>query len=164
MVEVNIEFLTIDPSMRVPVIVLKEIEGESKRILPIWIGEWEAWSIDHCLENIPEKRPITHDLFKNVIDTISAKVNSVCITAVEESTFYANMKLELNGEEYDIDARPSDALAIAIRCGVPIYVEEKVLDENGYFEAEMKKGRKKPRDAKDVLENLDDEIVKNYTV
>ena len=164
MVEIKIEFLTVDRNAGAPVVVLKETEGESKRILLIWIGESEAWAIQNWLKKVDSPRPMTHDLLKNVIDTISGKVNSICINAVEKQTFYAQVKLEVNGQEYDIDSRPSDALALAIRCDVPIYVEEEVIEENGFLEAEVKKEKPTQRDTKDVLENLDDEIVKHYTV
>ncbi len=164
MVEVNIEVLTVDPNSRIPVVVLKEKEGESKRILLIWIGEPEAWAIDNHLKQVSVPRPMTHDLLKTVIDTFSGKVQSVCITAIEEITFYALVKLELNGKVHEIDSRPSDALALAIRSDVPIYVEEQVLEENGFLEAEVRKDKKTHRDAKDVLENLDDDIAKHYTV
>ncbi len=164
MVEVNIEFVTIDRNSRTPLVVLKEKKGDSKRILLIWIGESEAWAIENQLKKLSPPRPITHDLLKNVIDTFSGKVNSVCITAIEDSTFYAEVTLELNGKTYELDSRPSDALALAVRCEVPIYVEEKVIEENGFLEAEVKKEKPTKRDAKDVLENLDDDIAKHYTV
>ncbi len=164
MVEVNVEFLTVDPNSRIPVVVLKEKEGETKRILLIWIGEPEAFAIDNHLKQVEVPRPMTHDLLKTVIDTFSVKVNSVCITAIEDITFYALVKLELNGEEYEIDSRPSDALALAIRSDVPIYVEEEVIEENGFIEKESSKDSKEQRNAKDVLEDLDDELAKHYTV
>lgn len=164
MVEVKIEFLTIDRNTNTPVVVLKETESESKRILLIWIGDSEAWAIENRLRKVSMPRPMTHDLLKNVVDTISGKITSICINGFEKSTFFAQIKLELNGQEIDIDSRPSDALALALRCEVPIYVEEKVIEENGFLEAEMKKEKPTPRDAKDVLENLDDEVVKHYTV
>ncbi len=164
MVEVKIEFLTIDRSARAPLVILKEKEGEAKRILLIWIGEPEAWAIEFRLKNVPVPRPMTHDLFKNVLDTISVKVQSICINAVEESTFHAKVKLVSDGEMYEIDSRPSDALALALRFEVPIYVEENVLQENGFLEAEFTTEQTAPPDAKDVLENLDEEFVKHYTV
>ncbi len=164
MVEVNVEFLTVDPNSRIPVVVLKEKEGETKRILLIWIGEPEAFAIDNHLKQVEVPRPMTHDLLKTVIDTFSVKVTSVCITAIEDITFYALVKLELNGEEYEIDSRPSDALALAIRSDVPIYVEEEVIEENGFIEKESSKDSKEQRNAKDVLEDLDDELAKHYTV
>lgn len=164
MVEVNVEFLTVDPNSRIPVVVLKEKEGETKRILLIWIGEPEAFAIDNHLKQVEVPRPMTHDLLKTVIDTFSVKVNSVCITAIEDITFYALVKLELNGKEYEIDSRPSDALALAIRSDVPIYVEEQVIEENGFIEKESSKDSKEQRNAKDVLEDLDDELAKHYTV
>ena len=164
MVEVNVEFLTVDPNSRIPVVVLKEKEGETKRILLIWIGEPEAFAIDNHLKQVEVPRPMTHDLLKTVIDTFSVKVTSVCITAIEDITFYALVKLELNGKEYEIDSRPSDALALAIRSDVPIYVEEEVIEENGFIEKESSKDSKEQRNAKDVLEDLDDELAKHYTV
>lgn len=164
MVEVNLEVLTIDRSARAPLVILKEKEGDSKRILLIWIGEPEAWAIEFCMKNVPMPRPMTHDLLKNVIETISAKVKSICINAVEESTFHAKVTLEANGETFVIDSRPSDALALALRCDVPIFVEENVLQENGFLEAEVSAEQTAPPDAKDILENLDEEIGKHYTV
>lgn len=164
MVEVKIEFLTVDRNTGAPVVILKETEGESKRILLIWIGESEAWAIENRLKEVTMPRPMTHDLLKNVINAIDGKVQSICVNAFEKTTFFAQVKLELNGEEYDIDARPSDALALALRCDAPIYVDEDVIEENGFLEEEVKKDKDTDLDAKDVLENLDDEVVKNYTV
>lgn len=164
MVEVKIEFLIFDRNAGAPVVGLKEMEGDSKRILLIWIGDAEAWAIENCLKNATQPRPMTHDLFKNVIDEISGEVKSICINAFEKPTFFARVKFEFNGQEYEIDSRPSDALALATRFEVPIYVEEEIIEENGFLEAEVKKEKPKQRDAKDVLENLDDEVVKNYTV
>lgn len=164
MVEVKIEFLTIDRNTGAPVIGLKEKEGESKRILLIWIGEAEAWSIERGIKKADPPRPITHDLLKNVIDTMLVRVHSICINAFEQTTYFAKVKFGLEGKEYEVDSRPSDAIALAIRCEVPIYVDEDVIEENGFLEAEAKKEKPTPRDAKDVLENLDDEIVKHYTV
>lgn len=164
MVEVKIEFLTVDRNTGAPVVILKETEGESKRILLIWIGESEAWAIENRIKEVTMPRPMTHDLLKNVIDAIDGKVQSICVNAFEKTTFFAQVKLELNGEAYDIDARPSDALALALRCDAPIYVDEDVIEENGFLEEEVKKDKDTDLDAKDVLENLDDEVVKNYTV
>lgn len=164
MVEVNIEFVTIDQNSRTPLVVLKEKEGDSKRILLIWIGDFEAWAIDNQLKQISPPRPITHDLLKSVIDTCNGKVSSVCITGIEKSTFYAEVTLELNGEQHRLDSRPSDALALAVRYEVPIFVEEDVIEESGFLEADVKKEKPAQRDAKDILENLDDDIAKHYTV
>lgn len=164
MVEVKIEVLTIDSNTGAPVVILKEKEGESKRILLIWIGESEAWAIDNKLKDVPMPRPMTHDLLKNVIDTISGKVQSICVNAFEKTTFYAKVTLELNGEEYEIDSRPSDAFALALRCDAPIFVDEEVIEENGFLEAEVRKEKDRDVDTKDILENLDEDVVKNYTV
>ena len=136
MVEVKIDSITADKNNGTPVIILEEIDSDPKRKLLIWIGESEAAAIKAGLENISFPRPMTHDLLKNIVDALSATVTGIYINAVEKQTFYAKVKLKSNIQDLDIDSRPSDALALAIRCEVPIYVEEKVIEENGFLEKE----------------------------
>ncbi len=162
MVEVNVASVTIDRHTGVPVVFLREKEGDAKRILIILIGDSEAFAIYNHLADVPEKRPMTHSLIKNVMDVLSAEVKAICVNAMEEDTFYAYIKLELHGQEFDVDSRPSDAIALAIRCNAPIYVAEEVIQEHGYVEVEPEQPQE--RDAKDVLENLDDDTLKQYTV
>ena len=161
-VEVKVNFLSIDRGTGAPIVVLKEKEGDSNRILLIWIGESEAAAIQMHIEKMQLPRPMTHDLLKSMIETLGAKVTAVCIHSFEERTFYAHVILEVNGDNIDVDCRPSDAIAIALRCETPIYVVEEVLSEQGYSEQELDKGQKP--DTKDVLQNLDDDTLKQYTV
>jgi bifunctional DNase/RNase len=161
-VEVKVNFLSIDRGTGAPIVVLKEKEGDSNRILLIWIGESEAAAIQMHIEKMQLPRPMTHDLLKSMIETLGAKVTAVCVHSFEERTFYAHVTLEVNGDNIDVDCRPSDAIAIALRCEVPIYIVEEVLSEQGYSEQELDKGQKP--DTKDVLQNLDDDTLKQYTV
>ena len=161
-VEVKVNFLSIDRSTGAPIVVLKEKEGDSNRILLIWIGESEAAAIQMHIEKMQLPRPMTHDLLKIMIETLGAKVRVVCVHAFEERTFYASMTLEVDGTHIDVDCRPSDAIALALRCEAPIYVVEEVLAEQGFSEQELDTGQKP--DTKDVLENLDDDTLKQYTV
>lgn len=107
-------------------IVLKEAEG--RRRLPIMIGNFEAHAIATELEGMKPQRPLTHDLMKSILDNLGAIVLEIIIDDLRESTFYAKIIIELSGLTYDIDARPSDAIALAVRAQVPIYVAESVLD------------------------------------
>ena len=125
-----------DQDSGVPVVVLEEIVDDPKRKMLIWIGRSEAVAIKTALAKTEHPRPMTHDLLKNIVDALSAKVEVVFINAVENATFYAKVKLKSNIQDLDIDSRPSDALAIAIRSNVPIYVEDDVIEKHGFFEKE----------------------------
>lgn len=127
--QVRIASLAIDPRSEQPVIILKPLEeapGEGV-LLPIWIGQPEATSILLAVEGIPMKRPMTHDLLRDVIETLDTTVERVEITRVEEGTFYAVVVLRTGSGTRFVDARPSDSIALAVRTGAPIYVAEQVL-------------------------------------
>ncbi|AEA48002.1 bifunctional nuclease family protein [Archaeoglobus veneficus] len=109
-----------------PVVVLRAEDG---RILPIYIGISEAMAIHSALKNQTPPRPMTHDLLVEIINRLSARVERVIIDDLIDNTFYARLILSQNDHQIEIDARPSDSIAIAVRLAVPIYVEEKVLDE-----------------------------------
>lgn len=111
-------------------IILKEIDGQ--RRLPIIIGQYEAQAIALQLENITPPRPLTHDLLKNVIESFGFSIEYVVITELKDSTFYARIKFDSETLE-DIDARPSDAIALALKFNAPIYVAAKILDEAGFI-------------------------------
>lgn len=108
-------------------LILKEVGGD--RRLPIIIGSFEAQAIALEMEGIKPPRPLTHDLIKNILDGIGAVILEVVVTDLKDGTFYAKIYIELNGMTYEIDSRPSDAIAVALRCGAPIYVNEEVMDE-----------------------------------
>ncbi len=109
------------------VLILKEKEG--KRSLPIFVGSWEADAIAVKLQGVTVPRPLTHDLLYSVIDALGATINSVIISDLKSDTFYAKIILNVDGTQMEVDSRPSDALALAVRSQVPIYAEEAVLDK-----------------------------------
>ncbi len=110
-------------------VVLNEVKG--KRRLPIVIGAYEAQAIAVMIEQIPPVRPLTHDLFKNVLDSFSIFMSEVIITNLMEGVFYSKLVCIFNGEEHEIDSRTSDAIALALRFGAPIYIYEDILDQSG---------------------------------
>ncbi len=119
-------------------LILYELEG--KRKLPIIIGGFEAQAIALKLENIKPPRPFTHDLFKNIADAFHLHVNEIIIHELHNETFYAKVVCEVNGEIHEIDARPSDAIAIAVRFNAPLYVTEEIMDEAGIKEEQKEDG------------------------
>ena len=133
-----VDILGLSPSPSSPgayTLILKETEGD--RRLPIIIGQFEAQAIALELEGIKPPRPLTHDLVKNVLESLGTNLADVIISELREGTFFARLNVEGNSSNHEIDARPSDAIAIAIRFGVPIYVAEAVMEEaSGLPEAE----------------------------
>ena len=124
-VEMKVRGLALDPLSNLPIIILRD--DEEKRSLPIWIGIYEANAIALELEKIKTPRPMTHDLIKNILETIEARVTKVVVTDLKENTFYAVLHLQVGGTEYTVDSRPSDAIALALRVAAPIYVDEDVV-------------------------------------
>lgn len=119
-------------------LILYELEG--KRKLPIIIGGFEAQAIALKLENIKPPRPFTHDLFKNIADAFHLHVNEIIIDELHNETFYAKVVCEVNGEVHEIDARPSDAIAIAVRFNAPLFVTEEIMNEAGIKEEQKEEG------------------------
>ncbi|MCX8006590.1 MAG: bifunctional nuclease family protein [Coriobacteriia bacterium] len=133
MIEVRIASLNADATTGQPIVLLKpldeELLGFDGRMLPIWIGHPEATAILLALEGEEFPRPLTHDLLKNVIDAVGARVMRVAVTRLEEGTYYAEVVLAVGSNQVVVDARPSDSIALAVRCGCPIYVAEDVFAE-----------------------------------
>jgi bifunctional DNase/RNase len=131
MVEVTIDAIRMSLMTQNRVVILKE-KGQD-RFLPIWIGNFEADAITFELQDISPKRPLTHDLLKSLISELGAEVKQIVVTELRrpDDIFFANIVLELNGETIEIDSRPSDAIALAVRVGVPIFVNEEVMDIAG---------------------------------
>ena len=126
-VEVKIGALIMDPNTNTPIVVLKGTESET--VLPIWVGAFEANAIALEIEKVVPQRPMTHDLLRNVILECELTAGRVVITDLLENTFYARVELlDKNGDPVFIDARPSDAIALALRLDCPIFVEQKVID------------------------------------
>jgi bifunctional DNase/RNase len=124
-IEVAIKGLTLDPITNMPIVVLHDAEGQ--RVLPIWVGPSEANAIALQIENVTTPRPMTHDLLRLVIAELRAQVQRVVVTDLKDSTFYAMIYLDTGGTVVAIDARPSDAIALALRTKAPIFVDESVL-------------------------------------
>jgi len=127
--EVVVESVRVHMLSSQHVVLLKETERE--RYLPIWIGPWEANAIATRLQGVSPERPMTHDLFASTLADLGAKVQRVIISSLAEETFHATLELELDGKIINVDARPSDALALAVRTGVRIFASIEVLDRAG---------------------------------
>ena len=125
-IEMTIKGLMVDPITNMPIVILRDKEGQ--KVLPIWVGIFEANAIALQIENISTPRPMTHDLLRNVITDLHATVQKVVVCDLQENTFFALIYLGLGADTVAIDARPSDALALALRTRAPIFVEETVID------------------------------------
>jgi bifunctional DNase/RNase len=125
-IEMSIKGLMVDPITNTPIVILRDKDGQ--KVLPIWVGIFEANAIALQIENIATPRPMTHDLLRNVIHDLKAEVQKIVVCDLQENTFYALIYLDLNGGTVAIDARPSDAIALALRTRAPIFVEDTVID------------------------------------
>ena len=139
MIEVYVESIRVNMANYKRVVMLKEKAGS--RFLPIWIGHFEADAIAIPMQNVPVSRPLTHDLLGRVVEQLGARLTQIVINDLADETFYARLVLDQNGQHLEVDSRPSDAIALAIRAKVPIFVEEPVLDQAGMvFETEEAEG------------------------
>jgi len=126
-IEMKIKGLIVDPISNMPIVVLKDIN--SNKILPIWIGVFEANAIALQIEKIPTPRPMTHDLIKNIFNTFGIVIQKVVVNQIKDNTFYALIYCKYKDEIFTLDSRPSDAIAIALRVNAPIYVTEEVMEK-----------------------------------
>jgi len=126
-IEMKIKGLVVDPISKMPIVVLEDPSGD--RILPIWIGVFEANAIALTIENIPTPRPMTHDLMKNFLNKLEINLEKIVVTDVRNNTFYALLHCRAKGNLLVIDSRPSDAIALALRMKSPIFVEEDVVEK-----------------------------------
>ena len=126
LIEMTIKGLIVDPVTNMPIVILKDRIGD--RVLPIWVGIFEANAIALQIENIATPRPMTHDLLRNVISDLDGRVDQVVVSDLKDNTFFAIIHLTVKGERVVIDSRPSDAIALALRTRAPILVEETVID------------------------------------
>jgi bifunctional DNase/RNase len=164
-IEVFVESIRVNMTNYKRVVMLKE--KTNSRFLPIWIGHFEADAIAIPMQNVPVSRPLTHDLLSSVVSALGATVTQVVINRLADETFYAKLIIEVDGKQVEVDSRPSDAIAVAIRAKVPIYVDESVLDQAGMvFENEGDEASGEPAAAieidesklgvfKDFIETLD---------
>lgn len=157
-IEMTIKGLMVDPVNNMPIVVLREQGGE--RVLPIWVGVFEANAIALQLENVTPARPMTHDLLRNVIEDLDAQVERIVVYDLRETTFFAVIHLARAGEPVVIDSRPSDAIALALRVRAPIYVEETVIERAR--STEVLSGKEAEERLQKWLENLDPEDLGKY--
>ena len=157
-IEMMIKGLMVDPITNTPIVLLRDKDGQ--RVLPIWVGMFEANAIALQIENVATPRPMTHDLLRNVIHDLRATVEKVVVSDLQENTFYALIYLTVEGHSVAVDARPSDAIALALRTKAPIFVEERVIDSAKPLDATADKG-----DAERLhkwLESLDPDDLGKY--
>ena len=125
-IEMSIKGLMVDPVTNMPIVILRDSDG--KRILPIWVGVFEANAIALQIENVSTPRPMTHDLLRNVIQDLNGDVQKIVVSDLHDNTFYAVLHVLVGGQVVTIDARPSDAIALALRVRAPIFAEDAVID------------------------------------
>jgi|YNPNPStandDraft_1061719.scaffolds.fasta_scaffold14770_1 bifunctional DNase/RNase len=156
-IEVSVYAVLYSLLSRYRVVLLKELQGE--RYLPIWIGQYESEAIAMRLQGTSVPRPLTHDLLLNVIIELGGMVQHILINDLSDSTFYARIAIERDGELQLIDSRPSDAIALAVRASVPIYVEESVLEKAGIVPSpEIRLGVTPDEDKLDVFRDFLDSL------
>ncbi len=157
-VEMKIRGLTMDPVTQMPIVVLKDVNGNT--VLPIWVGIFEANAIALEIEKVSTPRPMTHDLLKTVLLGLEAAVKKVVVSDLRDDTFYALIWLERGGEMISIDSRPSDALALALRLDCPIYVDDTVLKTSKLTNTVSEKVQSD--ELRKWLEGLNDEDLGRY--
>jgi len=157
-IEVQIRGLMMDPVTNMPIVILKDVESEM--VLPIWVGIFEANAIAIELEKTATPRPMTHDLLRNLARGLNATVNKVVVSELKDDTFYAVIWMEQEGETVAIDARPSDAIALALRFDCPIYVNRDVLASSRV--AANGTQNINPDELRKWLENLNDDEMGRY--
>ena len=157
LVEMKVRGLALDPVSNMPIIILRD--DEDKRSLPIWVGIFEANAIALQLENITTPRPMTHDLLRNMISELDARVIRIVINDLRDSTFFAQIRLTFGSKTLEVDARPSDAIALALRTEAPIFVAQSVLEQAQTITPETEESDEK---TKKWFENLSPEDLGKY--
>lgn len=163
LIEMKVSGLTIDPITNTPIVILKDLQ-ESKAI-PIWIGLFEASAIATELEKVVFSRPMTHDLFNECLKALDVTVNKIVLADIRNNTFFANIYLSKEGQNFTIDARPSDAIALALRAHAPIFVDESVIEKSRNIDFGIKISdldKLKEDKIKEYLENLSAEDFGKY--
>jgi bifunctional DNase/RNase len=157
-VEMKIRGLMVDPSTQQPIVILKDAKGDM--VLPIWVGLFEASAIALEVEKTSSPRPMTHDLLRNLIHGLNGRVDRVVVSELRDDNFFAVIWIEQDGEMVTIDARPSDALALALRSDCPIFVDDSVLRTAKVIPSPADQAT--PEDLKNWLENLNDDDLGRY--
>ncbi|MBN2493062.1 MAG: bifunctional nuclease family protein [Deltaproteobacteria bacterium] len=177
-VQMTVAGVTLDPTNNMPIIILKDVDDTVA--IPIWIGLVEASAIATELEGIQLARPMTHDLLKSLLVAMGGKLTRIVVNDLKDGTFYASLYIERDGESLEVDSRPSDAIALALRAGAQIFATRKVIDSSQQLdmdalkqvlgkeeeqgaEGESKEGKKKDKDRwTEILENLKPEDFGKY--
>jgi hypothetical protein len=157
-IEMTIRGLLMDPVTNSPIVILKDVAGDT--VLPIWVGVYEANAIALEMEKVSTPRPMTHDLIKNVLTGLETQVHKVVVTELREDTFYAVIWLQRGGEVISVDSRPSDALALALRVDCPIFVDDLVL-KSSKLAANMS-DKASSEELRKWLDGLNDEDLGKY--
>jgi uncharacterized protein len=158
LIEMSIQGLMVDPITNMPIVILKDKDGTRK--LPIWVGIFEANAIALQIENVATPRPMTHDLLRNVIKDLDGRVERVVVCDLKDNTFYAIIYLVVRGASVAIDARPSDAIALALRTRAPILVDDSVIENAKHVDITTERGDSER--LQKYLENLDLEDMGKY--
>jgi len=161
-IKVRVGAIMLDPVTNVPVIILKD--DDEKHSIPIWIGIVEASAIAVQLEKVPVTRPLTHDLLKNMIGLLGATVDRVDVTDLKNNTFYAIIHVTFNGQHIEVDSRPSDAIALALRTESPIFVHKRVIEKSQKLDTKTAPSFSEENKDKweEILENLDPDDYGKY--
>ena len=162
MIQVEVAFISVDANIGTPIVFLRETDGDPRRMLPIWIGQAEALAIQLKLKDEEPPRPMTHDLLKNIIEVLSAKVEAIHVHSIKEETFLAEIHLQVNKETLKVDSRPSDAIALSLRFDGPIYVTEELIEQSGFSEEELKESEQSQQ--ANTLADLDEDTLAEYEV
>lgn len=161
--EVELILISFDVNYNAPIIFLREKTGEHpRRVLPIWIGIPEAAAISLKINKEKSPRPMTHDLMLDIIDHFGAAVKAIIVHSIKKATFYGKIVLERKEQVIEIDSRPSDAIALALRAEAPIFVDEEILKNSELTEDDLKKMEKDT--TKKILENMDEDTLDKLKV
>jgi len=144
LVQMKVRGLMFDPYNNAYIVILRD--EENVEVLPIWVGKPEANAISFALEGIFTPRPMTHDLIKNILDALDAKVISVVVTDLKDNTYFAKIHIQYQDSEFSIDSRPSDAVALALRAEVPIFATEDVIRKHSSAELDRWLDNLRPED------------------
>jgi bifunctional DNase/RNase len=160
-IEFKIKGLMMDPLTNSPIVVLQDAASET--LLPIWVGIFEANAIALQIEKVDTPRPMTHDLIKGLLNHLDVRVTKIVVTELKDSTFYALIFLDMAGKTITVDARPSDAIALALRTDSPIFVTDEVLSKSSSSSATtLSTERSSPEEIRQWLENLNPEDLGKY--
>jgi len=159
MVEMELVGVRVELPTNTPIVMLRERDGE-RRTLPIFIGGPEATAIAFALEQVETPRPMTHDLMRNILDDLGVRLERIVVTGLRESTFFAELHLRVGTDQSlkAVSSRPSDAIALAVRTGSPIFAEEEVLDEAGYLPEDEPDANEQPEEVVEKFRDFLDQV------